>query len=122
MVTDQLPDGPYNGVVLSFLLHELDPSTRAAVLAECANRLTPDGRIGILEWHVPASAMWARLWRRVVRLLEPAVAHDILDDGLTTALVSAGLTVRQELLRVGGRAQIQLVARDRTSPPEGIAR
>ncbi len=122
---DRIDEGPFDRLVCSFVLHELDPERRAAVLATAAGLLAPGGRIGILEWATPARPMAARLWRAVVRVIEPAVAHDVLDDGIEQALHRAGLLIATQKLVAAGRARIVIAAprpRDRpatSGPDEG---
>jgi ubiquinone/menaquinone biosynthesis C-methylase UbiE len=98
--------GAVDRVVLSFLLHELGPPARVDVLRRSAATLEPGGRIGILEWGVPSTARRSRLWRSVVGVIEPSVAHDILDRGLDDAIEASGLTPVVDVARGGGRARI----------------
>ena len=45
-----------------------------------------------------------------MRTIEPAVAHDVLDDGLDTALRTAGVDVADDVRVAGGRARIVLTS------------
>jgi trans-aconitate methyltransferase len=105
-VRDALPDGPFDAVVLGFVLHELDPEARVALLRAAAERLGPDGRIGVLEWGVPDGPSAAWRWRLVVQTIEPPVAHDLLDGALDAAIAASGLTIERDLDPAGGRARI----------------
>ena len=100
----------FDHVVLAFVLHELDPDRRVDVLRRSAGWLAPGGRIGILEWSAPAAPLRRRAWATVVRAIEPRVAHDILDRGLTGAIARAGLTIETDRAAAGGRARLTTVA------------
>ena len=105
-----LPLGPFDAAVLAFVLHELDPSARSSLVRRAAAVTVPRGRLAILEWATPAPPRRAAVWRRVVRTIEPAVAHDVLDDGLDTALRAAGVDVTDDVRVAGGRARIVLTS------------
>lgn len=108
-----LDDGsPFDRVVLGFVLHELAPDQRVAALRGAVERLAPGGRIGVLEWATPSNRLAARVWRSTVRTIEPAVAHDILDDGLDHALRGAGTIVVGERSLAGGRARVVIIRPD----------
>lgn len=108
--------GPFDLVVCGFVLHELDPARRAAVLSASAALLVPGGRVGILEWATPSRPLVARLWRSVVRVIEPAVAHDVLDDGVERALDAAGLEIIDQHPLAGGRARVVMAATPNSDP------
>jgi demethylmenaquinone methyltransferase / 2-methoxy-6-polyprenyl-1,4-benzoquinol methylase len=103
---DAFTTGPFDRVVLSFLLHELDQTARVEVLRRSLARITPTGRIGILEWGQPDGALRRRLWRSVVGIIEPAVAQDILDRGLDDAIDATSLAPILDVGRAGGRARL----------------
>jgi ubiquinone/menaquinone biosynthesis C-methylase UbiE len=48
-----LADGSCDRVVMSLLLHHLDPDGKRAALAECHRVLRPDGRLHIADWGKP---------------------------------------------------------------------
>lgn len=103
--------GSYDRVVLSFLLHELDPETRVHVLRGASASLAPEAEIGILEWGMPPSERRGAIWSRLVRTIEPAVAHDILDGGLDDAVAATGLRVVRDDPLAGGRARVLTLER-----------
>lgn len=105
-VRDGLPDGPFDAVVLGFVLHELDPATRAELLRGCTARLSPSGRVGVLEWATPPARVRGAIWRRAVRAIEPAVAHDVLDGALAAPIAAAGLSTASRTAPAGGRAEV----------------
>lgn len=107
-VAGEIDGGPFDRVVFSFVLHELDPSRRLHALERAVGLLGPGGRIGILEWATPARQPAAGVWRTAVRTIEPSVAHDVLDDGLDVALSAAGLAIVTDTPAAGGRARIAI--------------
>ncbi|MBL7494764.1 methyltransferase domain-containing protein [Frankia sp. CNm7] len=102
---ETLPTGDFDLAVLSFVLHELDPARRARLLRVVAERLGPDGQLGILDWGVPPSRPRAAAWRFAVRAIEPPVAHDVLDGALDAALATAGLVPTADHGLAGHRAR-----------------
>jgi ubiquinone/menaquinone biosynthesis C-methylase UbiE len=104
-------DGEFERVVLGFILHELAPGARVHVLRRSARVLAPQGSIGILEWARPAGCIGGRVWASVVGVIEPLVAHDVLDHGLDDAVAAAGLAIRTDQRVAGGRARIVRVGR-----------
>ena len=109
---EPIADG-YDRVVMSFILHELDPAARERLLRLAVDRLTDQGSVGILEWDLPTSAMRRRVWRGVVRTIEPAVAHDVLAGGIDRALNGAELRPSTVIPAAGGRASIVIAVDNR---------
>ncbi|ONH59758.1 hypothetical protein CcI49_13455 [Frankia sp. CcI49] len=105
LAADALPAGPFDRIVLAFVLHELDAESRARVLTSARERLAADGLIGILEWGLPTSGPAAAVWRTVVRRIEPPVAHDMLTGGLDGALERSMLRTVSDRRYAGGRAR-----------------
>lgn len=103
-------DARYDWVVLAFVLHELTPPQRAAVLRRCVTWLGPTGKIAVLDWARPRGTIRGRLWRATVRAIEPPVALDILDAGLDDAIIDTGLAVGADRRLAAGRARAVHVA------------
>jgi ubiquinone/menaquinone biosynthesis C-methylase UbiE len=101
-------DGSFERIVLAFILHELDPARRVALLRRAAELLTGKGRIGILEWARPTHTIRGRAWTAAVHAIEPPIAHDILDDGLDAAIAATGLMAFDDRRLAGGRARVVL--------------
>jgi ubiquinone/menaquinone biosynthesis C-methylase UbiE len=101
-------DGPFDRIVLAFILHELDAPRRVALLRRAAELLTATGQIGILEWARPTGTILGPAWTATVHAIEPTIAHDILDDGLDVAIAGAGLTTIDDRRLAGGRARVVL--------------
>ncbi len=69
----RLPFGPatFDLVTVVFVLHEMPPAIRPAVLAECRRVLKPEGRIMVMDYfpgRSPSVVGW--LWRLVITLME----------------------------------------------------
>jgi ubiquinone/menaquinone biosynthesis C-methylase UbiE len=104
--------GPYDRVVLSFLLHNFDADGRARLLRRAGAALAPGGRIGVLEWASPSGRLRAALWRRILTAIEPSPSVPELLEGALEADVSvAGLQVHHHQPAAGGRTQILVLAR-----------
>jgi ubiquinone/menaquinone biosynthesis C-methylase UbiE len=119
--------GPFDRVVLSFVLHNFDANGRTEALRLSARALAPGGQVGILDWAVPPGRARATLWRRFLTRLEPSSeaaevtdadlerkhlggeapnVSAILDGALHTDVRAAGLEVRSRLAVANGRAQV----------------
>jgi ubiquinone/menaquinone biosynthesis C-methylase UbiE len=97
----------YDRVVLSFVLHNFDAEGRVQLLRRAADALAPTGRIGVLDWALPAGRARAALWRRLLAALEPSpTVPQILDGALAVEVPAAGLQVDDHRPTAGGRAQI----------------
>jgi ubiquinone/menaquinone biosynthesis C-methylase UbiE len=55
------PDGSFDLVTASYLLHFMDPATRSRVIAEARRVLTPGGRLGVITVAPPAGRISALL-------------------------------------------------------------
>ena len=99
--------GPFDRVVLSFVLHNFDAHGRRMVLNQSRTRLAAGGAIGVLEWDMPSGRTRRSLWRRFLHRIEPSPSvEEILAGALAEDVAAAGLrsTLRQPV--AGGRAQI----------------
>jgi ubiquinone/menaquinone biosynthesis C-methylase UbiE len=111
-VVDRDTEGGFDVVVLAFVLHELDDAAaRVEALARARDALAPDGCIGILEWSLPRDGWRRSAWRRLIAIIEPNGASDVLADCLPDDVHSAGLVVTQTRSLAGGRASMMLAAR-----------
>jgi SAM-dependent methyltransferase len=119
-ITSEVGDG-FDRVVLSFVLHNVDRPGRVRILRRAELALAPGGRIGVLEWALPAGPARARLWRWFLDTLEPsATVPDVLDKTLDVDVAAAGLRQTDRRSGTGGRTQI-LVLR-RRDPDQGDKR
>jgi ubiquinone/menaquinone biosynthesis C-methylase UbiE len=110
-VRDAPVGASFDRVVLSFLLHNFDATGRRQVLAKAQSVLAPGGRVGILEWALPAGHRRAALWRRFLGRLEPSPAvAEILDGALSEDLDEAGLRIDHHRPVAGGRVALIVAA------------
>jgi demethylmenaquinone methyltransferase/2-methoxy-6-polyprenyl-1,4-benzoquinol methylase len=72
---EQLPfeDGAFDGLTFTYLLRYVDDP--AAAMAELARVVRPGGRIGMVEFGVPASAPLRALWRVYTRAGLPLIGR-----------------------------------------------
>ena len=94
--------GPFDAIVLSFVLHELTRLERIDVLSHARTLLSPAGAIGVLEWSQPERPIRRRLWHGFVRAIEPAAALEVLEGGIRQDAQAAAPRNRPHCLR-GGR-------------------
>lgn len=98
--------GPFDAVVLSFVLHNLDVGRRRALLGRIKSLLDPGGRIALMEWSLPAVPIRAVLWQCVLARIEPSPSvRETWPERLPGDAASGGLTVRHEQRWAGGRVQ-----------------
>lgn len=105
-IDDPPAGGPFDHVVLAFVLHELEPDDRVGLLATAQASLAAGGSVDVLEWSRPANPLLAAGWSATVQTVEPRVAWDVLDDGVDVALARAGLVIAADRTAAGGRARL----------------
>ena len=65
------PNQAFDLVSAFLVIHEMPPSLRSAVLADCKRVTKPDGRIMVMDWHLgPYPFPMGYLWRFVRRYFE----------------------------------------------------
>jgi ubiquinone/menaquinone biosynthesis C-methylase UbiE len=125
--------GEFDRVALSFVLHNFTTDDRREALRRSARALAPGGRVGVLDWAVPAGRVRGTLWRRFLTRLEPSSTEteaeaaepdlerkylageapnvtDVLDGALTTDIAAAGLRILARRHVANGRAEILIAA------------
>lgn len=104
--------GGYDRVVLSFVLHNFDANGRVRLLRRATAGLTPEGRIGVLDWALPSGRSRSALWRRFLTALEPSpTVTELLHGALDADIPVAELRILDRWPAAAGRAQILLLAR-----------
>lgn len=100
-ITKYEPQGHYDRVLFSFVLHELDPPARAKALAIGREALSNDGSVAIVDHALPKTGLVPRAVSAFVHKFEPKTVVDWLRGGFDTELVAAGLVphTRQDLAR-----------------------
>lgn len=111
------PDGSFDRVFSSLMLHHLDSASKDALLAEVRRVLRPDGLLvladAVFDEHGHEHGHGHSWGRRQVgmrgRMREHM--HDNIGDAVSKRIAAAGFTVeptRAMALRIGGRVGIEL--------------
>ncbi len=111
-------DGSFDLVFTALFLHELDPETRVAVLAEMARVTSRDGRILIIDYRDGALRPAGRVWRFFATIAERVAggAHyrnwrTYVRSGAVPTMLPSPLTIEQEKIVSGGNLSIWLLQR-----------
>jgi ubiquinone/menaquinone biosynthesis C-methylase UbiE len=65
------PKDRFDYIIISFVLHEISPKIRSAVMAECTRVLKQSGRIMVIDYHPQtARSFWGWLLERGIGLVE----------------------------------------------------
>ena len=104
------PDGSFDLVLASLVLHEIDPGTRPAVLEDMARVVRPEGLIGIIDYH-PLPKRTVKGWgaRLLMRGIERSAGrrhyanyrHFLTTGGIFPPVKRLGLIV-EDLKRASG--------------------
>jgi ubiquinone/menaquinone biosynthesis C-methylase UbiE len=113
-------DGFFDWVVLTLMLHEMPPPSRAATLAEVARVVAPEGRVLIVD-YADGSARSARgyLIKALTTIIERAAGgehwkgyrHWLRNGAAAAHGASAGLSVVTERLLGGGNLAVTVLRR-----------
>ncbi|MCL2109072.1 MAG: methyltransferase domain-containing protein [Oscillospiraceae bacterium] len=87
-----LPDGTFDVILLSLVLHEISEDLQSAFLREAKRLLAPNGEIIVIEWERPASFS-ERLKFALIELIEPKIFKEFLKKDLRRFFENAGFTV-----------------------------
>ena len=92
------PDASFDVVTATYTLHEMPRQARANALRECRRVLKPEGRLVVVDVHIPRS-WWRRALFRALMLFETDTAWDLAHRGVANELAEAGFaSVRQQFL------------------------
>ena len=100
------PDGRFDVIVASFILHELPPLAVPGLVARLANALPPNGRVVLVDHAMPAHGVMRSVWSAVLRLVETPTIDGWLAIQPETLLTNAGLQVRDDRPLAHGRARL----------------
>lgn len=110
------PDGSFDVVFSSLVLHEMDPDTRRAVLDEMVRVTDAGGRIAIIDYYAGALRWKGRVWRAFSTVTERVAGSDhytqwrtYLDHGGIPNLLPATVTIERTKIVAGGNLAIWIV-------------
>ena len=103
------PDGSFDRVFSSLMLHHLDSASKDELLAEVRRVLRPDGLLVLADAVFDEHGHGHRTRR-------PELIRDNVGDGVARRIAAAGFTVqptRTMSMRIGGKVGIELAHPDR---------
>lgn len=111
------PDGRFDLVLASLVLHELTSDSRNAVLAEARRVLAPDGRILVTDFHPgPRTMPKGRLYRVVSLVAESIAGHRdrstafLAAGGIPAIAAGRGLAVERTKVVSGGNMALYVLS------------
>jgi ubiquinone/menaquinone biosynthesis C-methylase UbiE len=96
----------FDVVSISFALHEMPTSVRAAALAEMARVARPQARLVVVDYRLPTRRVWRGAVFRVVSLYEGQLFVDFVRSDLRAELSGAGFDVIDERAAILGTVRI----------------
>lgn len=92
------PNGHFDVVTMTYVLHEMPRRARENTLREARRVLTPNGRLIVVDLHEPKS-WWRRMAFKLLMLWENETAWDLVRNGLQNEIAQAGFqNVQQEFI------------------------
>ena len=85
-----LPGASADRIVMSLLLHHLDPGAKRTALAEAVRVLRPGGRLHVADWGRPRDPLMRAAAWALERVDGPEVLREHLDGALHGVLGDAG--------------------------------
>ena len=104
---------PFDRVVLSYILHELDAPARAQALSLARDALAPGGLVGVVDFDDSARQPVRTLIDLYLRVAEPPSAREWARHGFREELAAVGLRVVHTAPVGWGTARVALAERVR---------
>ena len=113
------PDGNFDLIIMSTVLHEMPPTVRSAVIDESKRTLKDDDRLLLIDFHPgPVKPIKGWINKTVITVAEVAAGgehfrnyrHFIKNKGLPALISAHGLSVAQEKIVGGGSMAIFLLS------------
>lgn len=104
-LTRYAPGRRYDAILLSFVLHELEPADITAVVERAAASLASGGRLVILDHSAPRGTA-GRIWRSVLDAIEPTSMERWLSIDMAALCRAQDLTPAMDRAMAGGRARV----------------
>jgi ubiquinone/menaquinone biosynthesis C-methylase UbiE len=99
-------DGSFDVASISFALHEMPATIRAATLAEMLRVTKPGGIVVVVDWGLPQGFLARRAVYRAVRFFEDTHYSEFIRLDLESVLARHGITVAAEHRALWGAARI----------------
>jgi ubiquinone/menaquinone biosynthesis C-methylase UbiE len=110
-ITRYVPDGRYDVILLSFVLHELEPADISAIVGHSASALARNGRLVIVDHSAPRGSA-GRIWRWVLAMIEPTNMDHWLSIDLAALCRTNDLIPALDRAMAGGRARLVVAIRN----------
>lgn len=100
------PDSHFDASSISFGLHDMPEQIGLAILQEMKRATKPNGKIIIVDYHVPKNRLSALIGKGIAKTWESKYYDDFLKVGVENYLQKTGLAIENRTLRLGGNVQI----------------
>jgi ubiquinone/menaquinone biosynthesis C-methylase UbiE len=103
-------DKTFDKVLIFFLLHETPTDVRQNVLAEACRMVKVDGKIVIIDYHKPSTALWRYIMQFMYNIYEP-FAIDLWNHPLSHWLPHGKTRIHDKETYFGGLYQKLVIKR-----------
>lgn len=105
--------GTYDTIICYMLLHELPPRTRAKILNNLINALTPNGKIIFIDYHQPSSYNPLKYLIRAINRLYQPFAESLWKNSIKTLTPEAEKCTWSKQTYYGGLYQKVVAAKNK---------
>ena len=93
----QLPDGTFDAVLISLVLHELSESDITGILSEAKRVLRLTGKLYLTEWDPPEHGWYRKVKFRILQMNEPPTFPGFIFQDLKPYMERHGFRVEREI-------------------------